>query len=361
MSASEVARESDVEGLERVELLCGHCRYNLRGVPSNRCPECGQEFDPNYTIASLIPWEQRRYIGRMKALVWTIALASFWPRTLATRAQHPVSRSAARGFHLIIAIIAALAVYTLPATALNIWPRMFQSTRRSDSAEQFVFIFNGESFQISAGSLAIGLIIATALTGWFARNPAIPIERQHRALAISHYTCAPLFFLALVLAAMWGVTSLPTQSFMEPAGMALVLAQLVGGLAMVIALAWLLQKRRSDKHKARAPLHPALGFLALALGAISVTLAWIRWPGYTVDFSPLAGGFLGIVGLIVMATPLAWWWIISVRLLALTCEFSRARMIRVAIALPLVWLTTCITVLVTGHAIFIVVSMLLAR
>jgi hypothetical protein len=26
---------------------CANCGYNLRGLPLPRCPECGQEFDPD--------------------------------------------------------------------------------------------------------------------------------------------------------------------------------------------------------------------------------------------------------------------------------------------------------------------------
>ena len=34
-----------------LELLCPHCEYDLRGLPDNRCPECGGTFDPEEVAA----------------------------------------------------------------------------------------------------------------------------------------------------------------------------------------------------------------------------------------------------------------------------------------------------------------------
>ena len=32
--------------IERRAFTCKHCGYDLHGLPANRCPECGREFDP---------------------------------------------------------------------------------------------------------------------------------------------------------------------------------------------------------------------------------------------------------------------------------------------------------------------------
>lgn len=69
------------------ELICPHCAYNLRGLPTNRCPECGETFDVAEIRArqsdqprDAIPWDHRRSII---TFFKTWKLAAFSPRTLA--------------------------------------------------------------------------------------------------------------------------------------------------------------------------------------------------------------------------------------------------------------------------------------
>lgn len=38
--------------LSRDPSRCARCRYDLTGLPANRCPECGAEFTPTDTTAS---------------------------------------------------------------------------------------------------------------------------------------------------------------------------------------------------------------------------------------------------------------------------------------------------------------------
>jgi len=67
------------------ELLCPHCGYNLRGLPEDRCPECGRPFDRARLLELTDPKprapadEAGRRLGP-----WHIAvLAAFEPRRLA--------------------------------------------------------------------------------------------------------------------------------------------------------------------------------------------------------------------------------------------------------------------------------------
>src|SRR5260370_481037 len=38
------------------DLLCGGCAQNLRGVASDRCPECGRRFDRARLLHPAVPW-----------------------------------------------------------------------------------------------------------------------------------------------------------------------------------------------------------------------------------------------------------------------------------------------------------------
>lgn len=58
-AAAAGADEIDIEQLPVPDwdLACPHCRYPLRGLPTHRCPECGQELD----VGALVrPWTRLR-------------------------------------------------------------------------------------------------------------------------------------------------------------------------------------------------------------------------------------------------------------------------------------------------------------
>jgi hypothetical protein len=68
--------------LDISERLCQNCGYNLRGLESTRCPECGQAFDPHRVPPARIPWLQRKALGRWRAYWQTVGLAMFHPLKL---------------------------------------------------------------------------------------------------------------------------------------------------------------------------------------------------------------------------------------------------------------------------------------
>ena len=48
--------------------FCPDCGYDLRGISSDRCPECGHAVDPTSLAISIIPWTHRRSLGRSQGL-----------------------------------------------------------------------------------------------------------------------------------------------------------------------------------------------------------------------------------------------------------------------------------------------------
>lgn len=55
-------------------LNCPHCDYELRGLQTTRCPECGTKFDPNYVGSSTID-EHRRAPWIRATLIALIVIA----------------------------------------------------------------------------------------------------------------------------------------------------------------------------------------------------------------------------------------------------------------------------------------------
>ena len=43
------------------DIACPTCRYNLRGVPGPRCPECGRVISEILREADLTPWRTPAY------------------------------------------------------------------------------------------------------------------------------------------------------------------------------------------------------------------------------------------------------------------------------------------------------------
>ena len=79
-------------------MYCLKCYYDLRGLPANRCPECGRGFSPdNPASFSSTPRPDRLHkLVRQASDLLTDALSAIETTDPATRALAPVRRAVAR-------------------------------------------------------------------------------------------------------------------------------------------------------------------------------------------------------------------------------------------------------------------------
>src|SRR5439155_13935145 len=89
-------------------LYCPECGYDLRGIESPRCPECGQSIDRATLAESRIPWVHRHEIGRFRAYWRTLWLATLRPKRIATDIAAPAHPRDAELFRRLTVLIAAL-------------------------------------------------------------------------------------------------------------------------------------------------------------------------------------------------------------------------------------------------------------
>src|SRR4051812_49873852 len=64
---------------DEFDLLCEGCGYSLVGLSGERCPECGEGFDPNELPLARVPWLFRRRYGAVWAYVKTVWMVVLRP------------------------------------------------------------------------------------------------------------------------------------------------------------------------------------------------------------------------------------------------------------------------------------------
>lgn len=114
-------------------IRCLTCAYNLTGVASNRCPECGAPFNRRkllrdaYLGRGPIPhWSERGDQNKWLCLLRTIVFVIFSPRKVVTSLPNRPDLRAARSFSTHCYILAACLVIApllvKPGTLLGILP-----------------------------------------------------------------------------------------------------------------------------------------------------------------------------------------------------------------------------------------------
>lgn len=229
---------------------CVHCGYNLHGNTSGVCPECGHAI--SILTDSPIPWEHRKSIGRARAMMRTVWLATAHPRLLAQAAELPIDYVAAQRFRrVVIAWVWGWASLFIAAYYISILVTMpkphgplslFDGTMANEPTFTVGILFTSGYMlpPVPCVGVLIALALGTASAGFFARPKSVPMIVRNRAVALTRYTVAPLAWLPIgfvLLGAMVCTSILASHNF-SAYWLIIYGGSTVGGLALLLSV-WL--------------------------------------------------------------------------------------------------------------------------
>jgi hypothetical protein len=227
---------------DQTGLVCPECGYDLRGIDSGQCPECGQAIDRAGMSVARIPWSHRESLGAFKAYWRTSLLVIFRPRRLAEEVARPVSFADAQAFRHITVLLAWLPmVLTFIAIVLFNWGDATAGLHVPTA--RLGWFLEAACFVVGLLALWLALLMITGVGSYFYHPASLPIKQQNRGVALSYYTCAPLawFWVPGALSAIsvaiagqeWG-----QRGFGEKVGVVFAFAAM-GFLTAIIVLFWL--------------------------------------------------------------------------------------------------------------------------
>ncbi len=185
------------------DIFCQDCGYNLRGLTSDRCPECGGSLDTIRAAASVIPWVYRHEIGRFRAYWKTVSLAMSRRRSFCEEMARPINFKDCQRFrwvtilHVYVSILIAM---FLAAPTKPFRDRIFDEAYWGVWPVMVIHVW-----------LLLYLLAATGAPSYLFHPKSIPVVLQNRAIALSYYACAPLAVLALPILALGAGLMLSTH------------------------------------------------------------------------------------------------------------------------------------------------------
>lgn len=226
-----------------LDFYCPECDYNLRGLTSDRCPECGQSIDFLKLSESQIPWVRRAELGRCRAYYRTIRWVMFRRKRFAHEIARPAGFSDSQKFRWITILIAYATTLATAAAWYGFHADEFTLRRDDGSFSDAVWI------ALVYSVLVFPLLIClTGLPSYFFHPRGLPVQLQNRALALSYYAAAPLACAPLV--PLLYVASRFALPLSEPLGNILL------GLAIWLPLAFAVKWWLDLVFLARRTLHP---------------------------------------------------------------------------------------------------------
>jgi hypothetical protein len=185
------------------ELLAGRfcigCGYSLRGIDSERCPECGTGVDHEAAAISVIPWTHRGSLGWWRAYLRTVKLAILHPAKLAHEIGRPANFADAVLFRRLTAGLATVSMIALSICLICV-------NYTISELSNYYFEIAGMGV-LWACVWFFFLTVGGVVSYWF--HPKIrPIDQQNRAIAISYYACASLALTPIAVALLCTATLL---------------------------------------------------------------------------------------------------------------------------------------------------------
>lgn len=194
------------------EIYCPLCNYNLTGVHSGRCPECGSDFHREALFTAqranqitLIPWDDPEPASFFDRLRQTLRVCLFDPRRFAFAFSVQPQDTRASRFALITLLPAWLS-FAAPAALGALLARKFpQSVLVDDVAEQFGIGLLSASLVIIAQGLiiAISACILWVFCPHYDGRPHLRPWLAICAYASSHLLLTPVIIPIFLLFATW--------------------------------------------------------------------------------------------------------------------------------------------------------------
>ena len=238
---------SDATPTADLPLPCPHCGYDLRGNVGGVCPECGRGFDvATLVAAAALPWNDRRWVGAVRAFGRQAAQAIRRPRKLAELVGRPVDYRSARRFQAVCALVGGVGL-AVPLTLgfLAVRPGLLDPAAGlggfgppTVGPAWVDYLLDGLLLLALLLGGFLWLLTITGVAGYFLHPRDAPLVRQNSAVALLYFLSGPLVLLpaVLLLACLGEVGRHLWPTGRIPLGTALIAGGGYGGAAALLLL-----------------------------------------------------------------------------------------------------------------------------